>query len=243
MTARSDDRVALEAELTRADNRRLHIRPLRRCEDDASRAFYARLSPRTRYLRFFSPMPFLPDAVLRLLTSVDYRRNVSLVAEDGAGTGEIVALASFGATDDDCGEVALVVRDDWQRQRVETALADRVLRAAEDLGFCRLVVHVTSDNLAIRKLLTRVGDVETAAVAAQLAVVYRYLPDDAGSEALFERALSVLDATLGADHPQTAIVRSQLAILDQRMGQRAKAEALIHQPLGAIEQALGVENR
>jgi hypothetical protein len=85
---------------------------------------FTRSSVRGRYLTFFSPMPSLPDTVLGLLTSVDYRRNLSLVAEEGAGTGELVALASFGATDADRREVALVVRDAWQRQRVGTALGE-----------------------------------------------------------------------------------------------------------------------
>src|SRR4029077_7289917 len=101
------------------------IRPLRRCENDAIRAIYARLSPQTRYLRFFSPMPTLPDSVLRLLTCVDHRRTLALVAEDGTTDGEVVALGSFGAIDHDRVEVALVVRDDWQHQGVGVEHAGR----------------------------------------------------------------------------------------------------------------------
>ncbi len=151
----------LEADVTLANDRRVHIRPLRRGEADPIRSFYAQLSPRSRYLRFFSPMPALPDSVVRLLTSVDYRRKLALVAEDG-DAGELVALASFGAVDDDRAEVALVVRDDWQQQHVGTELATRVLQAAEALGFRRFVVHVTADNAAIRKLLRHVGSVVSA---------------------------------------------------------------------------------
>jgi RimJ/RimL family protein N-acetyltransferase len=170
-TACGDYPVDLELDLTLADGRRLRIRPLRRCEDDGIRAFYVRLSPRTRYLRFFSPMPSLPDAVLRLLTSVDDRRQLALVAEDSAANGEIVGLASFAAIDAQRGEVALVVRDDWQQRRVGITLADRVLRAAEDRGFRRFVVHVSTDNVAIRKLLTHVGDVVGARSAAGISEI------------------------------------------------------------------------
>jgi RimJ/RimL family protein N-acetyltransferase len=162
MNASNDYPAELEDNLTLRDDRRVHIRPLRRCEDAAIRTFYGQLSPRTRYLRFFSPMPSLPDAVLRLLTSIDYRRRLALVAEDGADSGKFVALASFGAIDSERVEVALVVRDDWQQQRVGTELAGRVLKAAEDLGFHRFIVHVTSDNVAIRKLLTHVGEIVSA---------------------------------------------------------------------------------
>jgi RimJ/RimL family protein N-acetyltransferase len=151
----------LEADVTLANDRRVHIRPLRPGEDDPIRSFYAHLSPRSRYLRFFSPMPALPDSVVRLLTAVDYRRQLALVAEDG-DAGELVALASFGAVDADRAEVALVVRDDWQQQHVGTELATRVLQAAEALGFRRFIVHVTADNTGIRKLLRHVGNVVSA---------------------------------------------------------------------------------
>lgn len=45
------------------------------------RQLYGNLSADTRYLRFFSPMPQLPDSVLRLITAVDYYRRVGLIAE------------------------------------------------------------------------------------------------------------------------------------------------------------------
>jgi RimJ/RimL family protein N-acetyltransferase len=154
--------TGLEDDLTLSDQRSVHIRPLRRCEDAAIRDFYAHLSPRTRYQRFFSPMPSLPDSVLKLLTAVDGQRRLALVAEEGSGGGELVALASFGAVDEGRAEVALVVRDDWQHQHVGTALAMRVLDAAESRGFHRFVAHVASDNVAMRKILTHVGDVVSA---------------------------------------------------------------------------------
>ena len=162
MTPLDNYPTELEHDLTLSNDRHVHIRPLRHCENDAIRAFYARLSPRTRYLRFFSPMPTLPDSVLRLLTCVDHRRSLALVAEDDAGDGGVVALASFGAVENDLVEVALVVRDDWQRQGVGVELASRVLDAAEVRGYHRFLVNVTSDNLAIRRLLKHVGDVVSA---------------------------------------------------------------------------------
>jgi RimJ/RimL family protein N-acetyltransferase len=152
----------LEDDLTLPNDRRLHIRPLQRCEHETIRAFYARLSPRTRYLRFFSPMPTLPDSVLRLLTCVDHQRSLALVAENGTTGRDVVGLASFGAIDGDRVEVALVVRDDWQHQGVGLQLASRVLQAAEERGFHRFLVNVTSDNVAIRRLLKHVGDVVSA---------------------------------------------------------------------------------
>jgi RimJ/RimL family protein N-acetyltransferase len=53
--------------------------------------------------------------------------------------------------------MALVVRDEWQHHHVGTELATRLLRAAEDRGFHRFIVHALSENVAIRNLLKDVG--------------------------------------------------------------------------------------
>ena len=151
----------LEADVTLANDRRVHIRPLRQGEADPIRSFYAQLSPRSRYLRFFSPMPALPDSVVRLLTSVDYRRKLALVAEAGEAA-ELAARARCRPGPAARAAGAHVVRDDWQQQHVGTELATRVLEAAEALGFRRFVVHVTADNAAIRRLLRHVGSVVSA---------------------------------------------------------------------------------
>jgi acetyltransferase len=143
-----------------SDRRRLRIRPLRPDEYGPLRELDAHLSRRTRYLRFLSPMPELPDSLLRLLASVDYLHRLSLIAEfDGADRPEVVALGSFGAIDDRTAEVALVVSDEWQHQGVGTALAGRVLQAAEERGFARFVVHVLWENTVMRRLLKRIGHV------------------------------------------------------------------------------------
>jgi len=149
--------------ITLPNQRRLRFRPLRTTESGALNDFYAPLTPLTRYRRFLSPMPVLSDAVLEHLTRQS-DRHVSLVAEEDdtpGAAGAIVALGTFGATNDDSGEVGLVVRDDWQRQGVGIALATHLLRTAEARGFHRFFAHMLSDNPAIRALLERLGRVLT----------------------------------------------------------------------------------
>jgi GNAT superfamily N-acetyltransferase len=112
----------LDVHVTLTDQRRVRIRALHSREERPIRVLHARLSPRTRYLRFLSPIPTLPDALVRRLACVDYRRRLAVVAEDeGAGCAGVVALASFSAVDETTAEVAVVVQDDWQRQGVGTA--------------------------------------------------------------------------------------------------------------------------
>lgn len=103
-------------------------------------------------------MPELPDSLLRLITCVDYHRRLALLAESDADDGaEVVALSEFTGIDDRTAEVGLVVRDDWQRQGLGTALATRTLLAAEARGFDRFVAQVLLENAGVLRLLHHVG--------------------------------------------------------------------------------------
>jgi RimJ/RimL family protein N-acetyltransferase len=158
--------------VTPPDSGRLCIRPLHPDEDAAVRELDARLSRRTRYLRFFSPMPALPDSLVRLLASMDDRRGLSLVAEvDTGDRREVIGLGSFRAIDNGAAEVGLVVCDEWQRRGVGTILANRVMLAAEARGFERFVVHVLAENAGTRRLIGRLGDVVSATTSGAVSEV------------------------------------------------------------------------
>jgi acetyltransferase len=149
-----------EHKITLANGCHLRIRPLRRGEDGAVRELFARLSLPTRYLRFFLPVSVLSDSLLRTLADVDDPGRIALVAELGdASGGDVVALGNVGPTDDGRAELGLVVADAWQRQGIGTALADRLLQAANARGYRRFVVHSLVANPALRPLLSHVAEV------------------------------------------------------------------------------------
>jgi acetyltransferase len=162
--------------VTLRDGRRLRIRALRSCEDRPIRDLFAHLSARSRYQRFLSPMPTLPAALARQLACGDSRRHLALIAEYNFDTAEreTVALGNYGAIDRETVEVALVVRDDWQRHQVGIELARRMLQAAERRGFHQFVANILLDNVAIRGLLDRLGRVVSQKISdgvAELAFV------------------------------------------------------------------------
>lgn len=140
----------------------LNIRPLGRGEEGPVRELLARLSPRTRYFRFFSEMPVMPASLVRMLADVDDVRRLALIAElDDAHGGHVVALGNVGAAGDDLAEVGIVVADAWQRQGIGVALTARLLHAAEARGYRRFLVHGLWDDPALRPLLNHVADVES----------------------------------------------------------------------------------
>ena len=155
-----EQQVAIEPGL------RLRFRALRACEEGPIRRLDARLSVRTRYLRFLSPMHSLPDTIVRRLACVDYRRSLAIVVENERAPEDVIALAGFSAVDDETAEVALVVRDDCQGRGVGTALVDVLLAAAGRRGFSRFAASITVENLAMRRMMDRVGRVVSSATSA-----------------------------------------------------------------------------
>lgn len=136
----------------------IEIRPLAGDDRSAFAAFFERLSMRSRYLRFFSPMPRLPQRTLDWMVDVDGQRHGALAAWRGD---ELVAEARYVAVADESAEVALTVRDDWQRRGVGTKMLLGVIAEAGRNGFCRLTASSLVENLGIRNLLQSAGFIRT----------------------------------------------------------------------------------
>src|SRR6516225_534868 len=87
---------ASSAHLTLPDGATVQMRAIRADDTERLRAFHARLSPDTIYLRFFSVVPVLMPHMAERLTHVDYENRMALVATTGAGDDEqIVAVVRY----------------------------------------------------------------------------------------------------------------------------------------------------
>ena len=107
---------------------------------------FERLSPETRYRRFFAPLQRLSEQDLRYLTEIDHRDHEALVAVDPEDDG-IIAVARYVRSHDPReAEVAIVVVDPWQQKGVATALLERLVSRAREAGIHRFVALVLSDN-------------------------------------------------------------------------------------------------
>jgi len=185
-----------ESTITLPSGSRLRIRSLRRGEDGAVRDLFGRLSLPTRYLRFFLPLPVLPDSLLRMIGGGDEPDRLALIAETDDRGPQVVALGNVAPAEHGRGEVGLVVADAWQRQGVGSALAGRLLQAAHGRGYRKFVVYSLAGNAAVRPLLAHVGDVVSARThygVSETAFVWREparptAPD--ASERAYERMLA-----------------------------------------------------
>lgn len=125
----------LACDVTSTFPRPLHLRPVRR--DDAARlvAFHARLSPDSIYRRYFSSRPSLTPREVDHLTRVDYRERLALVI---LNDDEIVAVCRYERIPaSTTGEVAFIVRDDFQHLGLGHILLEHLARAAWARGLTR----------------------------------------------------------------------------------------------------------
>lgn len=133
----------------------IRLRPLRRTDGDVLDAVFAGLSPRSRYLRFHSPIHGLGPPMRRALLAVDGRDHVALVA---TARGEPVGIARLirDRLHPEEAEVAFEVVDAWQRRGVGRLLLTTLAEEAQRLGVRRLRALVLPENAAAFALLRSV---------------------------------------------------------------------------------------
>ena len=115
---------------------------------------FARLSPRSRRMRFLTTKKELSGAELRYFTDIDHHDHEALgalSAADGRGVG--IARYIRDAHDLQAAEIAVTVVDKWQGRGLGTELLTRLSGRARSEGICRFTALVAEDNMAMARLL------------------------------------------------------------------------------------------
>jgi RimJ/RimL family protein N-acetyltransferase len=143
-----------------ASGRRVRVRPVVPEDREGLAEGVRRMSLESRYRRFFSAVPELPEAALTYLTEIDYDDHFAWAAVDldqpgapGIGVARYIRLPD----DPEAAEVAVAVADDHHRLGIGTLLLEAVALTAREHGIRRLVATVLSDNQAGRSVLRGLG--------------------------------------------------------------------------------------
>ena len=142
-----------EADVVLADGGSAHVRPMRSGDESRVRDLYARMSDRSRFLRFFAPLSPAAAARLDHAPDVDDPR-FTLVAEIGR---DIVGIAEFDEMGEGVAEVAFAVQDHEQGRGLGTVLLEHLARVATTRGIDRFVANVLAENHQMLRVLTDVG--------------------------------------------------------------------------------------
>jgi RimJ/RimL family protein N-acetyltransferase len=133
------------------------IRLMHAGDDEAVNAVFAGLSPRSRYLRFHTPLPRLTAPWRHLLLDIDGVRHTAMVAEHRSEHGiEPVGIARLVRTGPVSAELAFSVVDAWQRSGVGRRLLSALVMRAADLGYERVTALVLIENRGAVALLRSV---------------------------------------------------------------------------------------
>ena len=134
------------------------IRPVQSADAPLLADGFARLSARSRQMRFLTRKKELSPAELRYLTDVDHHDHEALGALDHAdGRGVGIARYVRDAADPRAAEIAVTIVDDWQGRGLGTELLSRLTDRARQEGIRRFTALVSADNVAMAGLLRNVS--------------------------------------------------------------------------------------
>jgi RimJ/RimL family protein N-acetyltransferase len=166
---------------TLRDGSSVLIRPIAPEDRELLRSGFERLSERSRYLRFQSPLTQLSDEQLSYLTVVDHHDHEALLAVTPEGD-DAVGVARFVRVNHGVAECAIVVADDWQNRGLGTELLERLVERAREEDIDRFYALVLAENADALRLVERLGDTVRRAEGSQVELEIE-LPPPRGSTA------------------------------------------------------------
>jgi RimJ/RimL family protein N-acetyltransferase len=154
---------------------------------------FERLSPESRYRRFFTPVSRLTERQLDYLTDVDHRDHEALVAVVPA-SGDAVGVARYVRTRPGVAEPAIVVADDWQGRGLATRLLDLLADRAREEGVECFVAPVLSENRAAIALFEGLGGATVRNDGIEVEITLPLAPEDEGAPASLREVLHAVAA-------------------------------------------------
>ena len=141
----------------------VRVRQVRPGDAPALVRAYAHLGEQSRYRRFFTVMPELPEATVKAAVEVDHTDHEALVAMPLQSEGEIVGECRFVRLADQPGtaDLAVTVVDAWQGRGLGSVLLARLSERALEVGIEYFTAEVLAENQAMLSLLPALGRVES----------------------------------------------------------------------------------
>jgi acyl-CoA hydrolase/N-acetylglutamate synthase-like GNAT family acetyltransferase len=136
---------------------RVKVRPVHMSDEGAVQRLFYELSEESTYKRFFGFRRVHSHEDMQKLVDSDYDLSMALVV-CGPDSGEIIAMARYDVDPaTKLGEIAFVVRDDWQRRGVGTLLMRRIAEIAHAKGLRGFSADVLVGNQGMLMVFHRSG--------------------------------------------------------------------------------------
>jgi ribosomal protein S18 acetylase RimI-like enzyme len=144
---------------TLRDGTPILVRLLRPEDKHLLREGFEKLSPESRYARFFSPKDTLTDDELRYLCDIDQENHVAIGAQTEAGPPVGLGIARFIRLADtpEVAEAAIAVADEAQGRGLGRLLFLRLCAAAHERGITKFRCEVLGSNAGMQHLLEAIA--------------------------------------------------------------------------------------
>jgi acetyltransferase len=149
---------------TMKDGTRVTLRPIRPEDEPLMVKFHEALSERSVFLRYFQ-LSKLSQRVahdrLRRICFLDYDREIAIVADHtrpDTGEHEILAIGRLSKLHGrSAGELALLVRDQYQHRGLGIELLRRLIQVARDEHLDSVQAYMLRENIEMRGLIEKLG--------------------------------------------------------------------------------------
>ena len=143
-----------DADVVLSDGSVCQIRAVKPNDAELLKQFQSQLSEETIYYRYFSPYDNLLQKDIERLIASDHNDRVGIVATVG---GQIVGVAQYDRVSENDGEIAFIVRDDFQGRGLGSILLEYLAAVARERGIRRFVADVLPGNRRMVATFERAG--------------------------------------------------------------------------------------
>lgn len=147
-----------EADVVMADGSIAVLRPTQPSDRQGFIDFYARVSDKSKYLRFFSAHPTLSDQDLDSWLDIDHYNQVTLVI---CSHDQIVATAHYRVLDaflpNRVADVSFLVQDDYQGKGAANILLEHLAEVGRENQVERFFAEMLTQNRAMVQVFIRAG--------------------------------------------------------------------------------------
>ncbi len=150
----------LEAHRTTKQNVRLFMRPVKISDEPLVKDFYYALSDKSIYRRFLTVRRQMPHKDLQKhFVIIDYTREMAILAvRNYLGQEVIAGIAQYCICGDTLSaEASIVVRDDFQGKGIGLELLSYLVTVAKNQGLHTFTADVLPDNMAVVRLIEKLG--------------------------------------------------------------------------------------
>ena len=137
----------------------LLIRPIKPTDESLLRELFYKLSDQTIYQRFFATKKYMPHENLQRFCTIDYDRDMTLVAVIRDHDRERVVGWAMYVRNERTGfaEASFVVADAWQGRGIGTLLMRRLTEIAEARGVRGFTAMTLADNVPMLRVFEKCG--------------------------------------------------------------------------------------